>query len=561
MKITYENKSNKFVIQCEAHENRIVMGLSDKRFRKASRTWGVPALRRNIEYMRQHMNNSTMYSEEALAIYNNPLKTPNQIKQLFPSWYKFKKFQPMKHQQVSLDHAINMDEYGLFYEQGLGKTFTTINLATAWRMNNQINAVVVVCPSSIKLVWEDELEDHCPIDHQVHAMMAGKYKKVDKFLEEPNDFKWLIVGVEALSQGGAIDYMKKFLMTHNCLMVIDESSTIKTPNKTRTDRCIDAGLLAKKRMILSGTSITQGIEDLYTQLRFLNPDIIGFNSFFTFRANYCVTMTQEVGFKNGRPITVQKIIGYQNEDELIKSISPYVTRVEKVDALDLPEKVYQKRYVEMSKQQLKVYTEMKQELFMEVGGQEYEVTTVLEQMLRLQQITGGFYPFDDGEKIIAEPIPGKNAKIEELKKVMEETQGKVVIWCMFRHEIEAVAEALRKMEIKTVQFHGGCDDTEKKFAVHSFRKDPEVKVFLATKAAARGLTLIEASTSIYYSVGYSLEDYEQSQDRIHRIGQTDPCTYIHLICPRTIDVKALIALRDKKNVAQIVYDSLKMGIQ
>ena len=108
-----------------------------------------------------------------------------------------------------------------------------------------------------------------------------------------------------------------------------------------------------------------------------------------------------------------------------------------------------------------------------------------------------------------------------------------------------------------VQFHGGCDDTEKKFAVHSFRRDPETKVFLATRAAAYGLTLIEASTAIYFSQGYSLEEYDQSQDRIHRIGQKDSCNYIHLLCDRTVDTKVIKALKDKKSVAKMVYDSMK----
>lgn len=561
MKIEFETKSNKFIISTQygTTDSNIVMGLPDRRFRKGSKTWGAPALRRNIEYMRKHMNNTTMYSPEALKAYNKPIHARVSVGG-FPSWYKFKKYQPMKHQATTMDKAYHMDEYAILFEQGLGKTFAAINLAAAWRMENKIDAVIVICPSAIKLVWEEELEIHCPIDYQPQVMMAGKYKKIDRFIEEKTDFQWLVVGVEALSQGHAHKYLDRFLMSRRCLIVIDESSRIKTPNKTRTDRCIAFGLKATKKLILSGTSVTQGIEDLYTQFRFLNPNIVGFDSYYTFRANYCIMMNIQVGVNAwGEPKYIPKVVGYRNEDELIKSIAPYTTRAEKADVLDLPEKVFQNRYIEMTPPQKKAYQDMKDELFIEVGEQEYEVATVLEQMLRLQQITGGFYPHDDGEKIVPMPLPGKNPKVVELMNLMGEIKGKVVIWCQFRCEIEAVALALKKAGIQTVQFHGGCDHAEKKFAVHSFRHEPKTKVFLATRAAAFGLTLIEASTAIYYSQGYSLEEYDQSQDRIHRIGQKDSCNYIHLVCNRTVDTKVIKALADKKSVAVMVYDSMKAG--
>lgn len=422
-----------------------------------------------------------------------------------------------------------------------------------WRMMDKIDAAVVVCPSSIKLVWEGELEEHCPIPTQAHALMAGKYKKVDAFLEEKNDFPWLVIGIEALSQGNAWKILEKYLLTRRCVFIIDESSRIKTPNKVRTDRCIELGRLAPKRLLLSGTSVTQGIEDLYTQYKFLDPQIIGFDSYYTFRANYCVLMSMEVAPNR----TVQKIIGYQNEDELIKSIKPYTSRVDKADALDLPEKVFQQRIIEMNPTQKKMYQDMKHELFIDTEAGEYEVSTMLEQLLRLQQITGGFYPFDDEEKVTPKPIPGKNPKITELMELLDEIPGKVVIWCQFRCEIDLIAQNLARAEIPCVQFHGGCDDLEKKFAVKNFREDPKTRVFLASRAAAYGLTLVEASTSIYYSQSYSLEEYSQSQDRIHRIGQKDSCNYIHLVANKTVDKQVITALQNKQSLATLVYDSMK----
>lgn len=555
MKITYEEKSNKFIISCDYADNGVVLAMPDRRFRKGSRTWGAPALRRNLEYMRKCMDKPEWYDETALEVLRRPLKTPKEAQDRFPGWFKFKN-PPMPHQKVAMDKAYALTEYALLFEQGLGKTFTAINLAAAWRMEGKIDAVIVVCPSSIKLVWEEELEKHCPLPTQIHALMAGKKKQVEAFIAADMDFPWFIVGVEAISTGGAHEYLSRFLMSRRCLMVIDESSRIKTPGKTRTDRCVAFGLNATKRMILSGTPVTQGIEDLYTQYRFLDPNIIGFDSYYTFRANYCILQNIEVAQNK----SVTKIVGYQNEDELLKSIGPCTSRVEKKDALDLPEKTYQNRYVSMTKLQQKLYVEMKHEMMLEVGpGIEYEASTVMEKGLRLSQITGGFYPHDDGETVVATPIPGKNPKVEETKLLMEEVAGKIVVWCQFRCEIAAVYAALQAEDIGVQQFHGGCSDEEKRKAVFNFRKAQGVKVFLATRAAAYGLTLTESSTAIYYSLGHSLDIYEQSQDRLHRIGQIDPCLYIHLVCPGTIDIKVIAALRDKKAVATVVYDALKEG--
>ena len=555
MQINYDSKTNKFLIECPFKYNQLVSGLPDRRFRKGSRVWAAPALRRNIQYMEQHINNPQFFSKEALQVFNQKRKELKQVpngENQFPIWYDFKNT-PMDHQKEGLNKFFPLNEAAIFYEQGLGKTYTSINLVTAWRMTNNIDSVVVICPSSIKLVWQDELDKHCPLPTQRHVLTAGKYKAADKFIEEKEDFQWMIVGVEGLSQGKAVEYVERFMMGRKCAIIIDESSRIKTPNKTRTDRCIKLGTLAKKRIILSGTSITQGVEDLYTQYKFLNPDILGYNSFYSFRAQYCVTMQMEVGYNK----FVTKIVGYKNEDELIKTIGPYTMRVEKKDALDLPEKIFTNRYVEMNPKQKKIYQDMKEELFSEIDGDSYGVTSVLEQMLRLQQITGGHYPWDNGEKVIPKPIPGKNPKIEELMNILDEISGKVIIWCQFRCEIDLIDEVLTKAGINFVEFHGGCNDEEKRESVKSFRTIPGCKVFLATRAAAYGLTLVEASTAIYYSQGYSLEEYAQSQDRIHRIGQDKGCNYIHLLAEKTVDTKIIRALEAKANVADMIYSILK----
>lgn len=557
MRIDYEQRTNKFVITCGYGESAIVTGMPDRSYRKATRTWGAPCLSRNLQYMKQHMNNPSMFTDKALEAYNNGLKALSQninIDTQFPIDTHPFKMPPMNHQIEAFNKFHNQDEIALLFEQGMGKTYTSINLAYHWYLTGKINAVLVVCPSAIKLVWNLELDKHLPCKPNKHVLTAGKYRAAEQFIEDPtDDLKWMIMGVEGLSQGNGFDYAKWFMLHRKVLIIVDESSRIKTPSKNRTDRTITLGKNAKKRIILSGTSITNGIEDWYTQFKFLNPNILGFNSFYTFRDYFCITQSIEVS--EGR--FVSKIVGHQHEDELVKAVAPHTLRVEKKDAMDLPDKIFLNRYITMNPAQKKMYKTMDEALMVEYSGGEYSTDTSLERMLRLQQITGGFHPHDDGVRIQVKPIAGKNPKVEETMALLDEIAGKVVIWCQFRAEIDAIAEQLTDVGINFVQFHGGCDDTQKAFAVKAFQDDPTVKVFLATRAGAYGLTLTSANYAIYYSQGYSLEEYSQSQDRIHRIGQHDKCTYIHLLCEDTVDVDVMKALQEKQDVATYVYDTVK----
>lgn len=549
-------KSGKFLIKCSPDLNDLVMSMPERRFRKGTKVWAAPALRRNVEYMERHMNNRGHYTDQAYSEYmrirNDNARAPGDEGGFPPDW-EFKCYQPMGHQVDALRKYFPLNEAALFFEQGLGKTFTSINLAAAWAACGKIDAVLVICPASIKLVWENELEKLCPLPYTSHSIRPSNKRATEKFITTQSfDLPWLIMGVEALSQGSAYKLAQRYCTFRRVAIIVDESSTIKNHKATRTDKCISLGKLAKKRVILSGTSITNGIEDLYSQFQFLNADILGFHSYYSFRNHYCQTFDMEVADNKW----VTKITGYKNEDELLRLVRPYATRVEKRDVLDLPEKVFMDRMVKMGPAQRQIYNEMAEKLRSYVEGSEYEVTSVLEQMMRLQQITGGHYPHDDGETVSARRIPGSNTKITELKQVLAETSGKVVIFCRFRPEIDDIAEELDHLEVDYVVFHGGRTDEEKKQAVDRFQNGGAM-VFLASKAAARGLTLHAASDMIYYSQDYNLDDYSQSQDRIHRIGQDMGCTYTHLLCEDSIDVNVIRALRDKQSIADLVYGMLK----
>jgi len=263
----------------------------------------------------------------------------------------------------------------------------------------------------------------------------------------------------------------------------------------------------------------------------------------------------------------RQIVAYRNVPELMGLIEPWSLRKEKEDCLDLPPKTYETRSIEMAPAQKKAYKELKKTLETtietEAGEKNHiEVDTVLEAYLRLQQITGGFYPkektHDDGKPTVQLPIPGANPKLIELLEILDDFKGrKVIIWARFRAEIAAIVKAIKDRNV--VQFHGGLNMEQKTESVSSFQEG-DADVFVATPASgAYGLTLTAAHTAIYYSMSFSLEEYLQSQDRIHRIGQTIACSYIMLGCSGTVDMNVMSALMEKKSLADFVNDRLKHG--
>jgi len=337
-------------------------------------------------------------------------------------------------------------------------------------------------------------------------------------------------------------------------VILDESSRIKNNGKIRTERCIKLSEIATKSVILSGTSITTGIENLYTQMKFLNPDILGFSSYYTFRAHYCNLINIEV-----KPnVHITKVIGYKNVDEFVTTVAPYVRRVEKTDVQHQlqgyeSQKNFMFRTVNMNPTQKKLYKQLEEEFGFDLLDQDYQTSSVLEQRLRLLQVSGGFYPHDNGKTIEPKPIPGRNPKVDELLQLLEEISGKVIVWFLFRSELALVKE---KLGDEALEFHGGCDDVEKAYAYREFRYG-KARILLATRAAAYGLTLTSSSDSIYFSQDYSLEVYSQSQDRTDRIGQTEICNYTHLQCEKSIDQKIYKRLVENQKKADGIYAQLK----
>lgn len=555
MNVKVDYKEDAFLITVPYALNYLIQGLPERKWMKAAKVWKVPANWRCVDAMTPLQKFEwTDEANDAFKRIKPPTTKPTILAPL--AHYPFKT-EPFDHQEEALHKFYSQDYGAIFFEQGLGKTKVAIDLASMWHGwahdSDYLETVVVVCPVSIRQVWEKEFEVHCPVEYDLQLLDSKRKPTWNEEKLKGVCLRVLVVGVESLSQGGAWGMLKSLISGFGkCALIVDESSRVKNHAATRTERVVEFATFCEKVLILTGTPVTQGIQDLYSQFQVLNPEALALDSFFAFRNRYCVMG----GFE------MRQIVAYQNVPELLELIEPWTMRREKEDCLDLPEKVFQIRSVPMSPTQKKAYTELKKNLVTEIeneqGGKDrIEVEMILEAYLRLQQITGGFYPIGEEGEVTA--IPGRNPKLNELLEVMEELKGrKVIIWTRFRAELGALSTALEK-NFEVVQFHGGLTEDQKKDSVESFQNG-SANVFIATpQSAAYGLTLTAAHTAIYYSMGFSLEEYLQSQDRIHRIGQTVSCSYVLMGCSGTVDEHVIEVLQEKKTLADFVSDRLKAG--
>jgi SNF2 family DNA or RNA helicase len=306
---------------------------------------------------------------------------------------------------------------------------------------------------------------------------------------------------------------------------------------------------------MTGTPIANGPMDVFMQFEFLDSNIIGIGDFYSFRNRYAIMGGYEQ----------KEIVGYQNMSELIELVSPFVYQVRKSEVLsELPPKVYETRQVSMNDEQRRLYKDVAKRDKAVSGDRGIAVNTVLERMLRLQEITGGVITFErnpdihDPRKFVHDRIPGTNPKVEELLNIADENPVSTIVWCRFIEEIRMVVEALRaKFGNTVVEIHGGVSEADRDRNVFELFQNKKAR-FLVGNAATGGvgLNMTAAELVVYYSNSFNFVEREQSEDRAHRIGQTKSVTYIDLICEGTVDDVVVTALRDKKNVSEFVRTSI-----
>jgi SNF2 family DNA or RNA helicase len=322
-------------------------------------------------------------------------------------------------------------------------------------------------------------------------------------------------------------------------MILDESTTIKNRTAKRTRNICKLGKLADFRRILTGSPITKSPLDLYTQCEFLNPALLGFDSYFTFRARYAVMQQIEMG---GRQMLFPKY--YTNLDELSYKLKAFSFRVQKKDCLDLPDKLYSTRTVNLTVKQAEVYNRLKKFAYAVINDDEVSFQNKLTEILRLHQVANGFVNADDGTVQVFDDCP----KMKELFNILEESDGKFIIWANYVQNLKTIIKKLKEKygDNSVVSIFGEVSTKDRQEAVTRFQDDDSCRFFVGNPSTGGyGLTLTSASYVVYFSNSYNLEVREQSEDRAHRIGQDKNVTYIDLIAENTID-EFIVSALDKK---------------
>ena len=475
--------------------------------------------------------------------------------------YKFKT-KPYEHQLKALEKSWASDTYALFMEMGTGKSKVLVDNIAILYDRGAIKGALIVAPKGVYKNWDaiefpTHLPDHIECTKVLWEPTATKKKQaeLDTLFDDKGDLKILIMNVEAFSTKKGLDFARSFLniFVGRALIGIDESTTIKNPTAKRTKNILKIGNLAKYRRILTGSPVTKSPLDLFSQCEFLDPYHLGHASYYSFRARYANMVKRNFG---GRQ--VQLVVSYRRLDELADILDKFSYRVLKEDCLDLPEKVFTKRLIELTPEQDKAYKQMKQmALAMLDNGEVMTTVNVMTQLMRLHQITCGHFKADDGTTTAL-----KNNRMDALLQLLEETDGKVIIWANYREDIKNIVAALKKAygDASTVEYHGGVDSTLRQEHIAQFQqKNGPTRYFVGNaQTGGYGITLTAANTVIYYSNSYDLEKRLQSEDRAHRIGQTGSVTYVDLIAENTVDDKIVKSLRNKINIAnEIMGEDIK----
>lgn len=505
---------------------------------------------------------------------------------------------PRKHQETAFALARGKESFALLMEQRTGKCYVEICEVMDLRAKGKVNGWLIICPNSVKDVWPEEIEKWMPAEFEPEVFVWGpetRYK-IDKFLYTPmpGKLKVLVMNVEAIGTDKGWDVADMFLSKYDCLVTVDEFTRFKTPSAQRTKGLIALRKKAKVRRILSGTPITQGPLDIFAPFKFLDPELLGFSSFFSFRNRYAV-----MGGFNGK-----QVVGYSNIEELQEKVDKHSYRILFSQCTDIEEPIFKKRVVELTPTQRRMYDEMRTEMIATFGSsagarevvgrlndsgtgfvsssddtestesgsssptmatKSVSVMYAITKFLRMAQIIGGFLPVETDEHesahttIGAQPVDEVNPKLQETLAIIEEYENSVrkfIIWARFRAEIDLIQRTLREKygSDSVVEFHGGITEHQRGINRKRFQDLSDPSRFFVGQPAAGGLgiPLYVADVTIFFSNDHSLETRLQAQSRPLLPEKKTPHTYFDIVAKNTYDVRMIKGLREKKSLSDLI---------
>lgn len=469
------------------------------------------------------------------------------------------KTRPFAHQIEYLRKSAGRSSFAAFMEMGTGKTKCLIDDFCRAHAGGLINRVLVFANKGAYANWVHyEIPAHMPdevpravylwtgSESQEHVRMREQVLRTDT----PHVLQVLVMNIEGMGASErARSLAKRFVTGGRTMIVVDESTTIKNHEAIRTKFVAQLGQHAVMRRIATGSPVTRDPLDLWGQFMFLGEGLLQQRTYWSFRARYAVLQEKRIGRR-----TIQVPVAFRYLDELEQIVSQHSHRVLKEACLDLPEKVYVWREVEMTDAQRRMYEEMRRRsiTMLQEGGEEVMSATIaMTQIMRMQQILCGHFRDDDTGTITAIP----NNRVQALLDLAEESpDASTIVWCAYRADVAAVAAALCDAHGpgSVVEYHGGTSPADRSAAVAAFQEG-RARFFVSTQATGgRGITLTRATLVVYYSNDHDLEHRIQSEDRAHRIGQTRHVTYADLVVRGTVDERITAALRKKIDIASLV---------
>lgn len=512
------------------------------------------------------------------------------------------KTEPYKHQLTAYNRFRDAEFFALFAEQGTGKTKIIIDIASFLSTIDKIDAVLLIAPNGVHAQWvTEQLPIHSPIEYTPHIFDSKRYNTnkyqlaIKEFLNKPSELKWFTVNVEYFSTAALYHIFEAFLKEHRTLMVIDEATRIKNPDAARTKNILKLSRLAERRAILTGTPIAGSPFNMWSMFEFLKRDFWDCN-YFIFKHRYGLFMqdvNQRTGKSFARIMTIKDIEmikdmlkreydyerisaytglseknikyiqdnqnqfnGYKNLDRLKKTVEPHAFYITKAECLDLPDKIYETLYVEPSAEQKKLYKDLTKSYLALYAEKELTVTNKISLLVRLQQITSGFFPVPDENKLL--PIGSKNVKVERVVSDLEEIGDEsVVVWGRFVAEIEAVAARIAEVhQWPVVSYYGKTSKEDRLKNIDDFKQGrAKVIVFNVNSNAVFGHNLQISNLHYYLSNTDSYENRAQSEDRSHRSGQKWPVVYKDVVMVGTADEKIAENLKNKKSMLEYFRDT------
>lgn len=458
-----------------------------------------------------------------------------------PKGFKFLA-EPFRHQVVTLMYALHYKDLAILSTMGTGKTYCAINIARYWLQQSEAKKILVVSPTAVLTNWVDEV--HMFSNRKAIALHHPIREKRLKLFKEPADF--YIINFEA-----TIRFMNQIRKLAPDIVIFDESSRIANPKAKQTKACIEIAGNAKYRYILNGTPIANVPLNLWSQFYALDFGDTLYPSVRAYRAAYFSHHTMKIGRRYFRKYAVRNKYALE---EIAKRVNKKSIRYTKEECIkDMPEKTYHTRTINLAKAARKLYEEMYKQAKLEVAqlGQNITAKIKLTKFIKAAQITSGYVKTDEGKYIQMK----HNPKLEELKGIVEEVvpESAMVIWCRHLHTIKLVQEMLDKMHLDYLTIKG---ETEDKSAVAKIFQESSIEdipiIICQIRSGGVGINLHKASYAVFLENEWRLQDRYQAEDRIHRIGQKNICTYIDIVINNSIDQQIMNSIKKNNDIAEYI---------